>query len=97
MGVIRFPCVVGPPDRDTEKSGICVVPQFVAEELLKAEGFTDVQYVQVDPALGLTKFVAMDHADLASSFAGSVIVGIDAQEPVLLLAGMHVGCYELSS
>jgi NitT/TauT family transport system substrate-binding protein len=74
---------------------ICAVPQFVAEELLKAEGFTDVQYVQVDPALGLTKFVAMDHADLASSFAGSVIVGIDAQEPVLLLAGMHVGCYEL--
>jgi len=72
-----------------------VVAQFVAEELLKAEGFTDVHYVQVDPALGLTKFVAMDHADLASSFAGSVIVGIDAQEPVLLLAGMHIGCYEL--
>jgi NitT/TauT family transport system substrate-binding protein len=74
---------------------ICTVPQFVAEELLKAEGFTDVHHVPVDPALGLTKFIGRDHADLASSFAGSVIVGIDAQEPVLLLAGMHVGCYEL--
>src|SRR5262249_32885063 len=74
---------------------ICQVPQFVAEELLKAEGFTDVHYVQLDPALRLTEFVAMDHADLANSFAGSVIVGIDAQEAILLLAGLHVGCYDL--
>ena len=24
---------------------ICIAPQYIAEELLKAEGFTDVQYV----------------------------------------------------
>jgi NitT/TauT family transport system substrate-binding protein len=30
--------------------GICVAPQFVAEELLHAEGFTEVQYVGADPA-----------------------------------------------
>ena len=27
--------------------GICVAPQYVAEELLRGEGFTDVQYVKV--------------------------------------------------
>ena len=27
--------------------GICVAPQYVAEELLKSEGFTDVQYVEL--------------------------------------------------
>ena len=98
---LRPRCTAAEPPPETTRlrlvynPSICAVPQFVAEELLKAEGFTDVHHVPVDPALGLTKFVARDHADLASAFAGSVIVGIDAQEPVLLLAGMHVGCYEL--
>jgi NitT/TauT family transport system substrate-binding protein len=26
--------------------GICLAPQYVAEELLRAEGFTDVQYLE---------------------------------------------------
>ena len=28
--------------------GICIAPVFVAEELLRAEGFTDVRYVDLD-------------------------------------------------
>src|SRR6516165_12593203 len=32
-------------------TGLCIAPQFVAEELLKAEGFTDVQYLR-DEASG---------------------------------------------
>ena len=26
--------------------GICIAPQYVAEELLRAEGFTDIRYVR---------------------------------------------------
>jgi NitT/TauT family transport system substrate-binding protein len=26
--------------------GICIAPQYVAEELLRAEGFTDIRYVE---------------------------------------------------
>jgi NitT/TauT family transport system substrate-binding protein len=75
--------------------GVCtVVPQLIAEELLKAEGFTDVQYVQVGSGLDFTKLIAGD-VDLAMRFVGSVIVQLDAGEPVLLLAGVHIGCYEL--
>ena len=29
---------------------ICVAPQYIAEELLRAEGFTDIRYVHVDQA-----------------------------------------------
>ncbi|SRR5437764_13614100 len=36
--------------RLTKIPGICVAPQYVAEGLLKAEGFTDVQYVEVEAA-----------------------------------------------
>src|SRR5215467_250226 len=31
-------------------TSVCVAPQFVAEELLKSEGFTDVQYVRDEPS-----------------------------------------------
>ena len=27
--------------------GLCIAPQYVAEELLRAEGFTDVRYVRL--------------------------------------------------
>ena len=30
--------------------GICIAPQYVAEDLLHTEGFTEVQYVAADPA-----------------------------------------------
>ena len=32
--------------------GICIAPQYVAEELLRAEGFTDVSYVAVETRPG---------------------------------------------
>jgi NitT/TauT family transport system substrate-binding protein len=30
-------------------SGLCIAPQYVAEELLRAEGFTDVRYIDTPP------------------------------------------------
>jgi hypothetical protein len=31
--------------------GICIAPQYVAEELLHAEGFTEVRYVMTEPGM----------------------------------------------
>jgi len=31
--------------RITKVPGICLAPQYVAEELLRAEGFTQIQYI----------------------------------------------------
>ena len=77
---------------------ICVAPQFVAEELLRAEGFTDVQYVSVPTAgLGMPQWRALASGELHinMAFSGPLIIRIEAGDPILLLAGIHVGCFEL--
>ncbi len=73
---------------------ICFAPQYVCEELLRTEGFTDIRYVDTDGAtiprdLGRGKF------DFATSLAMQHIVGIDAGAPITIVSGVHAGCYEL--
>jgi NitT/TauT family transport system substrate-binding protein len=74
---------------------ICVAPYFVAEEFLRAEGFTEVRYVQGVGAPGTGQSVALGHADLGMNFSAPLIVQVDAGDPIVMLAGVHVGCYEL--
>ena len=74
---------------------ICVAPQYVAEDLLKGEGFTDVQYVKKGSGLGAAKALASGEADITLNFAGPLIVWLDAGDPIVILAGVHVGCFEL--
>jgi NitT/TauT family transport system substrate-binding protein len=74
--------------------GMCVAPQLVADDLLKLEGFTDVHYVATDTsqrAAGL----AGGEIDLAMGFVGGWIKQVDAGHPIVILTGVHVGCYEL--
>jgi len=72
----------------------CVAPQFVAKQLLHAEGFTDVQYPRVEPA-ALLPAMASGEMDIGMAFAGPLIIHLDSGAPIVLLAGIHVGCYEL--
>jgi NitT/TauT family transport system substrate-binding protein len=79
-----------------EWSSVCIAPQFVAEELLKAEGFTDVQYVRAEPTGQLPNpLLASGAIDLNSQFSAPSILCIEAGDPVVFLGGMHVGCFEL--
>ena len=74
----------------------CTSSQYVAEELLRAEGFTDVQYVRAEGGVtGGHKALASGAADLNQLFGGVFITRVDAGDPIVLLAGVHVGCYEL--
>jgi NitT/TauT family transport system substrate-binding protein len=75
-------------------ANICIAPQLVAEELLRAEGFTDIHYVDVTPG-ALGSAVARGTVDLSMNFASSFVRAIDAGELVTLLAGVMVGCVEL--
>src|SRR5215472_405203 len=72
---------------------ICLAPQYVAEELLRAEGFTEIQYVELptyfEPAIG------RGEVDFSTGLAVDLIHEIDVGAPVVVLAGVHVGCYEL--
>ena len=70
----------------------CVAPQWVAEELLRAEGFSTVEYVQTtDSAL----LLATGEVDMALLDAPGLVLLLDAAKPIVTLTGVHGGCYEL--
>ena len=78
------------------KSSLCTAPAYVAEELLHREGFSDVQYLDDDPLeIGTSKLVATGAADLNMSFGLTTLIRVEAGEPVVMLGGVHTGCYEL--
>jgi NitT/TauT family transport system substrate-binding protein len=79
--------------RLTQVSGICVAPQYVAEELLRGEGFTEVQYVQA--ISNPYKAFAAGEIDIGMAFIAPFIVQVDTGLPIVLLGGVHVGCFEL--
>jgi NitT/TauT family transport system substrate-binding protein len=85
-----------PPETTTLKltlsRSICIAPQFVAEEFLKLEGFTEVKYVDT---VSLEQAVASGQAHLSQSFAAPLIIEIDRGSPLVALTGIHVGCFEL--
>jgi NitT/TauT family transport system substrate-binding protein len=76
-------------------SSICLAPYLVAEELLRAEGFADIRYVPTDSGITGAQLAARGEVDLASVNTVSVAVLIDAGEPITMLGGLHIGCYEL--
>jgi NitT/TauT family transport system substrate-binding protein len=79
--------------RLTQVSGICIAPQYVAEELLRGEGFTEVQYVQ--SIANPYKAFAAGEIDIGMAFIAPFIVQVDMGLPIVLLGGVHVGCFEL--
>jgi len=66
----------------------------VAEQLLRAEGFSDVQYLQAHGAMADEK-LASGKMDLELEAAWYAVTRIEAGDPFVLLAGVHVGCFEL--
>ncbi len=75
--------------------GICIAPQYVSDDLLRAEGFTDVSYVMTPAGVEASRAAGSGAADFTMAFAGPFILSVDAGDPVVLLAGVHVGCFEL--
>ena len=80
--------------RIAQLPAICLAPQYVAEELLHGEGFTEVQYVKTRPGQ-IVKSMSAGDIDLSATTAPDLILELDGGAPVLALAGLHVGCYEL--
>jgi NitT/TauT family transport system substrate-binding protein len=62
--------------------------------LLRAEGFTDVQYVMRPPAV-LSPAIGRGEVDFSMHFSPPSIVAIDQGAPITIVAGVHVGCFEL--
>ena len=76
-------------------SGICVAPIYIAEELLRAEGFTDISYVSAPGGVAAAEVTTRGDADFLLTFAAPLLIPMDAGEPLTVIAGAHVGCFEL--
>jgi NitT/TauT family transport system substrate-binding protein len=100
--LIHVPLAVaaeGPPEttsvRFMRTPSICHAPQFVAEELLRAEGFTEIQYIEAKSNAEINEAVASGRVDFNMHFAPQWVSVIDGGGPVTVLTGVHVGCFEL--
>jgi NitT/TauT family transport system substrate-binding protein len=81
--------------RLVREPSICLAPQYIAEDLLKAEGFVEVRYVDLEAELGTSDMLSSGKADLGMDAAPVVILKVDEGASVVMLGGVHVGCYEL--
>ena len=72
---------------------LCVSSLYIAEELLRAEGFTDIRYTA--PPDSATILPIHGDVDFSPAYASDSVRAIDAGEPLTLLAGVMVGCFEL--
>jgi NitT/TauT family transport system substrate-binding protein len=87
--------VESPRLRVVQTPSMCQSPKYVAQDLLRSEGFTDLQFVKKPGSKWNGIAVASGEADLSMHFAGPVILQIEAGDPIVVLAGAHVGCFEL--
>jgi NitT/TauT family transport system substrate-binding protein len=73
---------------------ICIAPVLVAEELLRAEGLTDIRYVDT-LAPDIPEALARGRVDFGLIVPSIFASAIDGGKPSTVLAGVHVGCFEL--
>ncbi|MFD1983878.1 ABC transporter substrate-binding protein [Mesorhizobium newzealandense] len=80
-------------------AGACWAPQFVAQDLLRAEGFTDVRYVvpdwDKDMLQDTSVWMARGEIDFDWQFVPVTIAMIEAGMPIKVVTGLHSGCLEL--
>ena len=88
-----------PPETTTVRLAknpvICIAPQYVVSDLLSAEGFTNVVYVQSDAGVAQSKALGNGDLDFTLHFSGPLLLQIDRGVSITFLAGIHVGCFEL--
>jgi len=80
--------------RFVKAPAICLAPLYLAEELLRDEGFSEIKYVAIeqnkDPEL-----LAANLADLSACAPPNLLPYLDAGMPLVAIAALHGGCYEL--
>lgn len=72
----------------------CVAPMLLAEDLLRLEGFSQIEYVTAETETG-PAIVASGGADLTMWDVGALLPLMDEAKPIAALAGIHAGCQEL--
>jgi NitT/TauT family transport system substrate-binding protein len=65
----------------------------LAREFLLEEGFTDIRYVKVP--VTTTEWVTTNIADVTSAYVNLIVANVEVGLPIVALAGIHPGCFEL--
>jgi NitT/TauT family transport system substrate-binding protein len=101
VGLLPCPVVFGAEGhlettaiRLTKVTDMCMAPQFIAEEMLRAEGFTDIQYIEI-PIPEISQTIGSGKADLGLGYISGFLVSIDRGQPITMVAGVMVGCIEV--
>jgi NitT/TauT family transport system substrate-binding protein len=101
IGVPQSSAQEAPPETTTlrliQAPTICQAAQFMADEFLRREGFTNVQYIKKPGAKGIETALASGEADINMHFNARIIMRVEAGDPIVILAGGHLGCFELFS
>jgi NitT/TauT family transport system substrate-binding protein len=84
---VRLPLWVG--------SSYCWAGAYIAGELMRAEGLTDVRYVEGDKSVNQSVWIARGETDFSVNFAPNQVASIAAGVPIKVLTGLHSGCLEL--
>ena len=96
---LRAQAQEAPPETATIRlargPSLCAMPQYVVDELLAAEGVTRVDYLVTDSGPLLSEALASGQVDFAMTFSGPLVLELDRGRKITMLAGVHVGCFEL--
>ncbi|OWK21189.1 hypothetical protein AJ88_20435 [Mesorhizobium amorphae CCBAU 01583] len=84
---VRLPRYIG--------GAYCWAGLYLAGEMLRAEGFTDVRYVQGDKKVDHSAWIANGETDFSVNYVPIHLASIDAGVPIRVLSGLHSGCLEL--
>jgi NitT/TauT family transport system substrate-binding protein len=97
LGLRRADAAERPPEvrriRFLHAPALCLAPQYLAEELLRLEGFTDVEYVELGTRHG-PNVVAEGGADLSMWDTAGTMPALDSGKAVVI-GGVHAGCIEV--
>ena len=89
----------GPPETTTVRlatvTNICIAPTYIAAELLRAEGFTDVRYVPAQGGFTAAQRIGRGEIDFGMTLGAALVAHLDAGAPLTVIGGVHSGCYEL--
>jgi NitT/TauT family transport system substrate-binding protein len=77
------------------ENALCTAPLYITEDLLRAEGFTDIRYVLVKGGPPYTQAFERHEIDFGLRFAPGAVRYLDAGVPMTVLAGVHPGCFQL--
>ena len=91
---LRSDSLAAEPQPETPKirliqrtDAICTSPQFVAGDLLRGEGFTEVEYVKTTGGNEAEKALVSGEANLSMQFSVRLILGLDKGHPIVIIGG----------